>query len=497
MLEINKPFTLKFGRLVPVAIFLALAAFPPQPAGAQGLLDRIESRVRSRIDAYRVAPPNADQAAPEQQPRDGRDLDPRENTAPRSNRAPASDQAPTFGIEARASTGLVAGVQVLRFFSHSQAEEAGLRPGDLVASVNGSPTPSIADIGRELSRHEIGDTVLLAVVRAGQLIQMEVPLVENLVSPKEQRSPQERRRYAPGDNARPRGWIPPVGPVPPVPQFIPRPFARPRPYDEPNSQTAEPANDVTARGDVVPRGGVDQPDRADSPPLPKPEPVPSGPPRNQPAQPEQETEALTTESPQVNPILGVQVTDDPDSRGATVRNVEPYSPAANAGLRADDRIVAVEGRVVRSSVDLRRQIDRFEPGRTVTLQTVRGGAFVEVDATLTKPSETTPENTPAASDDDPSPGPSSSESNGQSDANGQSKSDDQSASKNWAQSLGSAVGGLFSGSSTKSSENSSSQETAKQPPKADESPKESSANDPANDGAPAAEELPAPSASDP
>src|SRR6056297_1834230 len=292
MLETNKAFTLASGRLVPVAVFLALATFPPQPADAQGLLDRIESRVRSRIEAYRAVTPNGEQVAPQQQPRDGRDVDPRESdVGPQENRTAASGRAPTLGIEARGATESVAGVQVLRFFSHSQAEEAGLRPGDLVASVNGSPTPSIADIGQELSRHQIGDTVLLAVVRRGQLIQMEVPLVENLVSP------QEQRRYAPGYDARPRGWIPPIAPMLPVPQFPPRPFAGPRPYDDLPRDAAEPAKDADPRGDV------ERPERTDSPPLPEPERVPRGTPRSQPAPPQRNPETGSTESSRVNPVL--------------------------------------------------------------------------------------------------------------------------------------------------------------------------------------------------
>ncbi len=476
MLKINKAFTLVSGRLLPAAVFLALAAFPPLPADAQGLLDRIESRVRSRIEAYRAAQPNGEQATTEQQPRDGRDVNPRENRGAESRRAPASRRAPTLGIEARASTELVAGVQVLRFFSHSQAQEAGLRPGDLVAAVNGSPTPSIADIGQELSRHQIGDSVLLAVVRAGRLIQMEVPLVENLVSP------QEQRRYAPGDDARPRGWIPPIAPTPPVRQLPPGPFADPRPDDQLPRETAEPGSDA------VPRGEVQRPDNTDPPPRPEPERLPRGTPKAQTDQPERDRETGTTESPRVNPVLGVEVTDGTNSRGATVRKVDPDSPAAIAGIRTDDRIVAVEGRVVRGSADLQREIDRLEPGRTVTLQAVRGGAFVEVDATLTKPSRTAAQNPSATPDDQPSPDTA--------DSNEPSDSKEPSSSKNWAQSLGSAVGGLFGGTATKPSETSSSQDSEEQPTKGDKTPKESPASDSADDRKPAAEELPAPSASD-
>ena len=49
--------------LSPPAVFLAAAAFSPHNAGAQGLLDRIESRVRSRIEAYRAVPLAANRSA--------------------------------------------------------------------------------------------------------------------------------------------------------------------------------------------------------------------------------------------------------------------------------------------------------------------------------------------------------------------------------------------------------------------------------------------------
>jgi len=53
--------------------------------------------------------------------------------------------------------------------------------------------------------------------------------------------------------------------------------------------------------------------------------------------------------------------------GARVTDVLPGSPAAKAGLEPTDVIVAVDGRPVRTTPDLRRSISRHKPGEIVRL----------------------------------------------------------------------------------------------------------------------------------
>jgi PDZ domain-containing protein len=53
--------------------------------------------------------------------------------------------------------------------------------------------------------------------------------------------------------------------------------------------------------------------------------------------------------------------------GALVTDVLPGSPAAKAGLEPTDVIIAVDGRPVRTTLDLRRLISRRKPGGTVRL----------------------------------------------------------------------------------------------------------------------------------
>lgn len=81
--------------------------------------------------------------------------------------------------------------------------------------------------------------------------------------------------------------------------------------------------------------------------------------------------------------LGVSIQDlTPDlaeamgldtKRGAVVIEVEPDSPAARAGLRAGDVIVAVDGRHLRGSADLRNRIGLVPVGEKVTIEFLRDG----------------------------------------------------------------------------------------------------------------------------
>ena len=97
----------------------------------------------------------------------------------------------------------------------------------------------------------------------------------------------------------------------------------------------------------------------------------------------------------VRPFLGVQVlgavtpaiaraNDLPADRGVMVAP-SPNGPAARAGVREGDIIVAVDGREVRSAPELLEAIRRHKPGDQIRLRIVRArGAATEVTATLTE-----------------------------------------------------------------------------------------------------------------
>jgi serine protease Do len=72
--------------------------------------------------------------------------------------------------------------------------------------------------------------------------------------------------------------------------------------------------------------------------------------------------------------LGVGVSDDDAARpGVPVTAVEPGGPAARAGLRMGDRILAVDGEPVTSALGLIRAVADIHPGRSARVTVARRG----------------------------------------------------------------------------------------------------------------------------
>jgi serine protease Do len=71
-----------------------------------------------------------------------------------------------------------------------------------------------------------------------------------------------------------------------------------------------------------------------------------------------------------------------DVRGALISGVEPGSPAARAGLRQGDVVVALDGEKVSDSNALRNRIAATRPGTKVALEVVRDGRTETLQATL-------------------------------------------------------------------------------------------------------------------
>jgi serine protease Do len=74
---------------------------------------------------------------------------------------------------------------------------------------------------------------------------------------------------------------------------------------------------------------------------------------------------------------------DKDSRGALIGDVEPNSPAQRAGLERGDIIVAVNGKPMADSNDLRMTISMMEPGSDANLKVLRNGSERDVTVKLT------------------------------------------------------------------------------------------------------------------
>jgi len=97
-------------------------------------------------------------------------------------------------------------------------------------------------------------------------------------------------------------------------------------------------------------------------------------------------EQLISTGSAVHATLGVSTRSVTDGTrdGAFVQNVEPGSAGANAGIREEDIVIAVDGEPVGSSEELTVAIDAHAPGDTVTIEVVRGGSSTELKATLDK-----------------------------------------------------------------------------------------------------------------
>lgn len=78
-----------------------------------------------------------------------------------------------------------------------------------------------------------------------------------------------------------------------------------------------------------------------------------------------------------------------DAKGAIIADADPDAPAAAAGLRAGDVIVAVNGTDIDGPRELSRAIADYEPGTTVKVDILRNGDDTSVDVELGElPTET-------------------------------------------------------------------------------------------------------------
>jgi S1-C subfamily serine protease len=95
-------------------------------------------------------------------------------------------------------------------------------------------------------------------------------------------------------------------------------------------------------------------------------------------------EQLISTGSAVHAALGVSTRSVTDGTrdGALVLNVEPGSAAADAGIREQDVLIAVDDMPVGSSEELVVAVDANRPGDVVTIELVRNGSSTTVQATL-------------------------------------------------------------------------------------------------------------------
>jgi Do/DeqQ family serine protease len=80
--------------------------------------------------------------------------------------------------------------------------------------------------------------------------------------------------------------------------------------------------------------------------------------------------------------LGIQMQDLAGREGAKIAQVQPDSPAAHAGLRAGDVVVAINGRPVHGAADLRAQLGVTPVGESVEMRIERGSELRTVRARI-------------------------------------------------------------------------------------------------------------------
>jgi serine protease Do len=81
---------------------------------------------------------------------------------------------------------------------------------------------------------------------------------------------------------------------------------------------------------------------------------------------------LGTGFAQLNPRLA-QSLGVPDLKGAIITEVYPNSPAARAGLRPEDVVRSIDGKVIEDFQTLRSILGKLEVGATVEIEILRGG----------------------------------------------------------------------------------------------------------------------------
>jgi serine protease Do len=100
-------------------------------------------------------------------------------------------------------------------------------------------------------------------------------------------------------------------------------------------------------------------------------------------------------TPEIAEGLGLK-----EPRGALVSEAQSDTPAAKAGIRAGDAILAVNGETVKDARDLSRRISSLQPGATVKILISRDGKERTIDVTLAKlPAQLADRSTPGNGED--------------------------------------------------------------------------------------------------
>lgn len=202
-----------------------------------------------------------------------------------------------------------AGIRVLDVMAGGPAQAAGLRPGDVITSIDGKTSAGVNDMASLLAGRPAGDAVTFVVRRGNEVVRVEVRLGR--------RPPPNERRYESFGRVPPPGGTGPATAPPTTTPAAPGAPVRPNPL--PAETLPHP-------------GGPSAPPVAAAPNAPPPQP-----------QPPAEGRMLlgvraVPVSPEIQQALGL-----PHARGSLVVEVRPGSPAQQAGIPLEAVITEIDG----------------------------------------------------------------------------------------------------------------------------------------------------------
>ncbi|TWU23126.1 zinc metallopeptidase RseP [Novipirellula galeiformis] len=208
-----------------------------------------------------------------------------------------------------AQQGAVQGLIVTRISASSLAEEAGLRPGDLIVAINGQSTPTIESVIAVLRDRNAGERVVARVVRGRRIGDLTIPLIAKQVVAAKPTSPSALAQAG---------------------------VAQAAASGEPGGSFVKP---------TLPPGNT----------LPAP--------------PDASGASISPESIQAR--LGIRVEDAKVVRGAVVTEIEPDSSGARLGVQVADRIVSVDGQFVFTADAFAERLQQWSGERPLKLQLIR------------------------------------------------------------------------------------------------------------------------------
>jgi membrane-associated protease RseP (regulator of RpoE activity) len=368
-----------------VAIVVALAA---GPALGQSLLDKFESKLKAPGPAAPGAAAPGTAAPGTATPGTATPGTVAPGTvapgAPGAGAGAAAAPAPGYlGAQVDDTPDLNKGVLVTGVKKGAPSEVGGLRAGDIIVEIDGKPCRNLDDLDAILAKGTVGTKLTMKVQRLGKVETKVITLGRKPIEadPVEASPATDRLSPPPGLRPAPPTLAPAADPLA---SPLEDPAGRPptlRPATDPLATPADPLNPV-ADPLANPLG-----DPALTLPAPpggdKPAADPFAPPTPDPSLAESPAPAASGKA-----SLGIQVVPLNDEtraqydirstarQGAVIVSVRPGSPADSVGLPIGGVVVAIDGKLVKSSDELVDFISAARPGQEVELRYYQGDSVV-------------------------------------------------------------------------------------------------------------------------